>query len=188
MHMLADAADALGRFSDFPAAFALCAVGFFLVLGLDRLPTHSETTSSLILALVLSVHSFIAGTAVGLETHFWAATILMMALVAHKGSAAFALGVRLAQSGTSAGFRTIAIFALTTPLGVLAGVVLSHWLQGRAAELTEGIFDALAGGTFLYVAIMEVLAPEFASKQSQVPKYALALAGFTLMSVLALRS
>lgn len=193
IHMLGDASDLLSSLWDFPVAFTLAAVGFFLVFGIDRLLGHGEHHSALspyILTLVLSVHSLIAGTAVGLEPQLAGAAILLMAILFHKGSAAFALGVRLAKSGLPREKSTAAVslFASMTPIGVLLGLVLARQLEGPTAHLWEGLFDALAAGTFLYVAIMEVLADEFARHENQATKYLLALAGLSVMVILAIWS
>ncbi|MEW6279192.1 MAG: ZIP family metal transporter [Candidatus Eremiobacterota bacterium] len=196
VHMLADSAELLGPRWDFPVAFALCSAGFFLILAIDRLlGGHGEgakNLSPLILGLILSVHSVVAGTAVGLETHFAGAGILIVALVAHKGSEAFALGVQMAESdlGERRVTRLMAIFSLMTPLGMAAGMFLSHAMVGDTALLLEGLFDAFAAGTFLYVGIMEILAEEFShhGEGSLVPKFYLAVGGLVMMSVLAVWS
>lgn len=193
IHMLGDATDLLENLWAFPVAFTLAAFGFFLVLGIDRLLGHGERHSALspyVLTLVLSVHSLIAGTAVGLEADISGAAILLLAIVAHKGSAAFALGVRLAKSGLplEKATRAIAVFACMTPLGVVAGLVMAHTLEGPSAHMWEGLFDAVAAGTFLYVAIMEVLSEEFSRHENQVTKYVLAVLGLSVMVVLAIWS
>jgi zinc transporter 1/2/3 len=193
IHVLNDSVQLLGKTSDFPIAFTLAAGGFFLVLGIDRLVGHGTKTSTFspfILALVLGIHSLIAGLAVGLEGDLAGATVLLLAIAAHKGSAAFALGVRLVDSGLTASTvrRTVAIFSLTTPAGILLGVYLQKALENNGARLCEGVFDGLAAGTFLYVAIMEILAEEFEKPEDQALKYLCALAGLGLMAVLAIWS
>ncbi len=190
IHTLADSNAQLRNLSDFPLAYVLASVGFFLVFGFDRLIGHTAEPGSFspyVLAMVLGVHSLIAGTAVGLEQDVSGGLILLGAILAHKGSASFALGASLTRAGLpeSTIKRTVAYFALTTPLGIAAGTFLSQYLAGPRAELIEGCFDGLAAGTFLYVAVMEIMADEFSGHGNHRLKYLMTLVGLTVMIGLA---
>lgn len=195
IHTLSDSNSLLSQYADYPVAFALACLGFFLVFGFDRILGHGheggfDSFSPFILALVLGIHSMIAGLAVGLEQDLTGGLILLGAIIAHKGSASFALGANLYKSGMSKGAlsRTLLIFSLSTPIGILAGSILSRGLTGSKAQLAEGCFDGLAAGTFLYVAIMEILAEEFEDHQNSRVKYFLTLLGLGIMAVLAIFS
>jgi solute carrier family 39 (zinc transporter), member 1/2/3 len=189
IHTLSDSNSLLQSHADYPVAFALACFGFFLVFGFDRILGHGHdaSLSPFILALVLGVHSMIAGIAVGLEQDMSGGLILLGAIIAHKGSASFALGASLHKSGMSKSTfsRTILIFSFATPLGILAGSFLSRRLSSEGAQMTEGVFDGLAAGTFLYVAIMEILAEEFSEHENSRSKYLLTLVGLSIMAVLA---
>ena len=50
----------------------------------------------------------------------------------------------------------------------------------------EGIFDALAGGTFVYVAVLDIIDEAFADKVDLGAKFAVLMAGFLGMALLAL--
>ena len=56
--------------------------------------------------------------------------------------------------------KPLILFAAMEPAGVLLGWSLSAVLDGRMAAAT-GILTALASGTFIYVATVDVLLPEF---------------------------
>lgn len=190
IHTLADSDTQLRTLSDFPLAYVLASVGFFLVFGFDRLIGHTAEPGSFspyVLALVLGVHSLIAGTAVGLETDVSGGLILLGAILAHKGSASFALGASLSRGGLPEPTikRTILCFALTTPLGIAAGTLLSQYLSGPRADLIEGCFDGIAAGTFLYVAVMEIMADEFSGRGNHRLKYFMTLIGLSVMIGLA---
>ena len=75
-------------------------------------------------------------------------------IIAHKGSAAFALGTAMLRSRfkPSQFNRLIMAFSLMTPGGILAGLVLTQLLTGTAEQRFEAVFDALASGTFFYIA------------------------------------
>lgn len=200
IHMLPDGTEALAGFGlDYPVAGLLAGVGFSLVLLLEHglmggqeeaaIATRATGKSlyPFILLLVLSLHSLIAGACLGLETTAAATTAILLAVVAHKGSAAFALGVSMAQGGVPTGraTRLMLLFSLSTPVGIVLGAAAGAWLQGRQALLVEGVFDGLAAGTFLYVAILDILAEEFEQPESRWAKVILVGAGLGVMALVA---
>lgn len=68
------------------------------------------------------------------------------------------------KSGVAAG-RTLQLvisFSCTTPFGILLGWLLSHVLVGALNSLTTEIVKGIAAGTFVYVALAEILLEEFA--------------------------
>ena len=79
----------------------------------------------LVLLVVLSIHSVIAGIALGIETELAASLLVMIAILSHKGSAAFALIVSVQAAGADRRrlLRVLTIFVVMTPLGILLGTV-----------------------------------------------------------------
>ena len=71
-------------------------------------------------------------------------------------------------------------------MGVRPGWLASTVVTGAAASPLEGIFDSVAAGTFIYVAILEVIAEEFAAGEDRWPKFTLIGAGLAMMALLAL--
>jgi zinc transporter 1/2/3 len=51
----------------------------------------------------------------------------------------------------------ILIFSLATPVGVIIGLILLE----TAVNGIEGVFSAIATGTFLYIAASEIVVEEF---------------------------
>lgn len=82
--------------------------------------------------------------------------------------------------------RLLLAFASMTPLGIVLGAGLEHLLQGNYGRLFEGIFDCLAAGTFLYIAIIEIIGKEFAAKTASGLKFVVLCVGLGLMAVIAL--
>jgi zinc transporter 1/2/3 len=72
-----------------------------------------------------------------------------------------------------------------TPIGVLAGLAFSRALSGQTAVILEAVFDALAAGTFVYVAVLDIIDESFAQKVDLGIKFALLTAGFLGMALLA---
>jgi zinc transporter 1/2/3 len=206
LHLLADSVELLEGRWDYPVALLLCALGFVALLLLDRvLLSHEEAEEAVagvaddasgsaltayVLALILSVHSLIAGTALGLDPSTTGALVILVAILAHKGSAAFALGISLGRSALPRARQMgiLWLFVVTTPLGILLGTVASQHADGPTARLLEGIFDGIAAGTFLYVATLEIIGEELAVKLDRLPKFLLISIGVALMALLAIWS
>jgi len=200
LHMLSDAQANFALFvSDYPVALLVAGGGFLAVLFLEMVALQGredvgemsgDRTSfyPFLLIIVLSVHSLIAGTALGLEGSVAASFAILVAIVAHKGSAAFALGVSLEAAKFSRGrfFAIVVFFSCMTPLGVLLGFWFSRLLEGPPAILVEAVFDSLAAGSFIYVAVLDIIDEAFADKVDLRAKFAVLLAGFLGMALLAL--
>jgi zinc transporter 1/2/3 len=135
------------------------------------------------LFLVLSIHSLLAGMALGVEAHPAQAIAILVAIVAHKGSAAFALGLRSTDSHY---WRRMITFALMTPIGVVLGTAITLLLQSQSEQRFEAVFDAIAAGTFLYVALSEILPGELEDNEHVHRAMISTVAGLLLMAVLAL--
>jgi len=65
----------------------------------------------------------------------------------------------------------IIFYSLATPVGMLLGslLALAFIHTDKLMSITEAIGGALASGTFLYVAAVDVLAEEFADTQVKSP-------------------
>ena len=141
-----------------------------------------------VLLLILSVHSIITGIALGTESRISQAAVIMLAVLAHKGTAAFALGVSMLRTSMqpSSFIRLIVFFCSTTPFGILLGIWVMSVVTGRTAQAFEAIFDALAAGTFLYVAVVDIIEVEFSHQHSQWLKFTLVALGLGVMAIVAI--
>jgi len=63
---------------------------------------------------------------------------------------------------------------------------MSAVLEGKAELVTTAVFDALAAGTFLYVAVLDIIQQEFAHARDRGIKFVLLSFGLGLMAVLAI--
>jgi zinc transporter 1/2/3 len=197
IHLLPDGTRKLATVSTFPIGGLLAVLGFALLLLIDRvLFSHHDLTASAerssstypyVLTVILSVHSIIAGTSLGLETHVTTSIVILLAILFHKGSAAFALMVSLHNAGVPSARqkRILSLFVMMTPLGLLIGSVASAVLSGNRALLLEGSFDALAAGTFLYVAVIDIIDEELSIDEDKLAKFTLITLGVTFMALLA---
>jgi zinc transporter 1/2/3 len=138
--------------------------------------------TALLLAGALCIHSLLEGMALGAQPALRGAEDIFLAIVAHKGLAAYALGASIVESRASDAkfWLTAGLFALATPVGIGLGYASSTHGGAVGAAVS-----ALAAGTFVYVALMEVVPKELEDGRHRGAKMAAMLLGFGLMSLLA---
>merc|ERR1719193_2390612 len=105
----------------------------------------------------------------------------MVAVVAHKGLATFTLSTCFIKAGCPKGTLAfyILLFSVVTPLGILCGMLMSG-----TDIATEGLLVGLAGGSFLYIGVLEVISKEMENPDDKIYKLLTLLLGWGLMSVL----
>ncbi len=200
LHMLPDAFDGFSQLNfniDFPFAALICGGGFFLVLFIEKVLVGEKATNALadkghqfpyVLFFVLAIHSIIAGASLGLESGLLSSIAIFIAIIAHKGSAAFSLGVSLVQQQiTKKRIRiSILFFSVMTPLGILLGSLFASLEGNSTAVLSEAIFDSLAAGTFIYIAVMDIIDEVFESRDKPLQHFTLMILGFLVMALIAI--
>ncbi|TMW61927.1 hypothetical protein Poli38472_010990 [Pythium oligandrum] len=114
---------------------------------------------ALVLFLALSFHSVLEGLGIGAQqTSAWG---VFLAIVLHKGLAAFALGSGMVQSSLSRAhvIAYMVLFSFMSIIGIIVGWIIAA--DSSEDSAAAGICVALASGTFIYVAVMEVIPQEF---------------------------
>ncbi|KAG7380007.1 hypothetical protein PHYPSEUDO_007854 [Phytophthora pseudosyringae] len=114
---------------------------------------------AMVLFIALSFHSVLEGLGIGAQTD--TAWGVFMAIVMHKGLAAFALGSGLVQSAMPVAHVMLymVVFSFMSIIGIIAGWIIAA--DSSEDSAAAGICVALASGTFIYVAVMEVIPQEF---------------------------
>lgn len=134
---------------------------------------------------------------------------IFIAIFAHKAFAAFALGLELVSHCVQ-GWRMVwsmLIFSFMTPLGIGIGS-LCVWIGSSSSSssssssggtyetddddittqaqesLASGICTALSGGTFLFVAVMEIIPQELQNRKDQGWKCTSLVLGYLFFGVL----
>jgi len=162
--------------------------------GLDHLQIHDEATrsrgivkteksNSWLLPLLLSIHSLVEGAALGFEDTVADTTNVLIAIIGHKLFAAFALGVNLTKNNVSSEklIKMVVIFAIMTPLGILIGL-MAMWNSSH--NFTAEVVKAISAGTFIYIALVEVILEEFENSRDKYLKFTLVVFGAVAMSLI----
>lgn len=146
---------------------------------------------SLLLTIALSVHSVIEGIAIGEADDIHTLRSGFIAVAFHKVFTAYALGTSLISNGywTNKNLRkyfyaSVGVFIFLSILGIAIG-----WgLSATNSILLTAIFIGITGGSFLYVAVMEILPNEARIiKRDQLPIFPTAfcfITGYVLMALL----
>jgi zinc transporter 1/2/3 len=203
LHMLPDAHDGiklLWNKHDLPlvALFACC--GFLIILFIQKVllyeigfvdgpagGTKGRTFSPHVLMVSLSVHSLIAGVALGTEVDVRKVIILLIAILAYKISAVFALEVNLHRSGLHENphFKKVhSLFGFMTPIGILMGLAVMAILAGPPRHMVTLAVDSLTAGSFLYIALADIIEEEFMEPKDRFFKFALVAFGFVVMAAI----
>ncbi len=144
----------------YPIAELICIIGFVALLFLERLSMMANHDHAVgipyILTLMLVIHSLIEGMALGVNAAFAQALMLFIAIIAHKGSASFALCVTLMRHKIALKniLAIVFFFSLVTPVGIFLGAGLSSMSYLPQGQLLEAVFNAFATGSFFYMATL----------------------------------
>lgn len=184
--------DAIKEFAviQYPLAELFCAAGFLIFLFLERLAqlNYFIFKISYIVAIILIIHSFIEGVALGTNTTFATAFIIFIAIIAHKSSESFALAVILNRSHSSLKHIILIIgtFSIMTPLGIILGSILANMLYAETGRYLAAGFNAFAAGTFLYMSTLHHINHHHRVQDIEsLSEFWFLLTGLTMMAALA---
>ena len=191
LHFLPDGIHELEGLVDYPLALLMATVGLGVLLLIDRVilgdPYEEEDLNRqnprafypYLLMALLSVHSFIVGVSLGLEEHLVAAVVIVVGVLVHKGSETFALMVSTHTAGLtrSAQKAILGSFAVMTPAGIAVGLLATTALGENdvAKAWAIGIFNSFAAGTFIYLAIADMIDAELARRDVRVAEFVMSV-------------
>lgn len=144
---------------------------------------HAHKVSPLVATAALAFHSVLAGLALGAGQTDAAIFVIFIALIAHKGAAAFALGRLLTGSSLSrsAALILMAIFILALPVGVAFGLLANETMH--SSSLVTPVILALGAGTFLHFGTTH---HHFDEEPEALHTGWPTIAGFALMALIAI--
>ena len=139
---------------------------------------HSHSLGPYMLVVAMGFHAFFEGLALGLLDNLGGFFGFLLAILFHKWAEGAAVGIsflknKVSKSGTIVG---LVVFSSLTPLGVATGILFS-----KTDDKVKALLLALSAGTFLYIAISEILSEEFANSKLIVKKFIAYLLGTGLM-------
>ncbi len=191
IHFLPEGIHELEALVDYPLAVLVATIGLGVLLLIDRVilgdPYDEDDLTRknprafypyLLLAL-LSVHSLVVGVSLGLEDHLLAAVVIAVGVLVHKGSETFALSVSTQTAGFAARAQKTILgsFAVMTPVGIALGLLATTALgQNQTAQAwAVGIFNSFAAGTFIYIAITDMIDAELARRDVRVAEFVMSV-------------
>ncbi|KAI3361014.1 hypothetical protein L3Q82_012909 [Scortum barcoo] len=137
-----------------------------------------------ILVFSLSLHSVFEGLAVGLLEEGKEVLEICLALMIHKSIISFSLAFKLTQGQLrrSVVAGCLLLFAAMSPLGIGVGIGLTETKASPQHQLARSTLEGLAAGTFIYITFMEILPHELSSGRNRIPKVAMLLVGFAVVT------
>lgn len=134
------------------------------VSGTDNLEHVHRVTNirDLVLLIALSIHMLFEGLGVGLvdeESKVWS---LLTAVSIHRALIFFSTGLTLCENNNAVKFLVAMLYmCLVAPIGLGIGIAISSHGEGFAMMVVSAVLQSVGVGTFLYVAICEILTREF---------------------------
>ncbi|CAD5211486.1 unnamed protein product [Bursaphelenchus okinawaensis] len=114
-----------------------------------------------LLIFALSIHSIFEGIALGAQQSDDAFVKFLISVMLHEVLCSFAFGVKLAQQSVSRSFGLVLIIYLSVSIPI--GMVLMECISlfdSTTSAIMKFVLEGFAAGIFIYVACIEMLAPE----------------------------
>ncbi|XP_078447638.1 ZIP metal ion transporter family [Wolffia australiana] len=165
----------------------------------ERLVKLKQRMVSQVLEIGIIFHSVIIGVTMGMSQNQCTIRPLVAALAFHQIFEGMGLGGCIAQAGF--GLATTSymclMFSVTTPLGIVLGMMIFHLTgyddSSPGALILEGLLGAVSSGILVYMALVDLIALDFfhnkvmsTSASLRKASYVVLVLGSLSMSVLAL--
>ncbi|APA82967.1 ZIP family metal transporter [Francisella tularensis] len=194
IHMLGDSAGDFSELNiDYPFAFLIAGITILLFLLLEHIGGSLSKSNkgnlsfmAIMATIMLSIHSFFEGAALGLSEELSVALVIFLAIIAHKWAASFALAININKTNMNfiSRFMLFTIFVIMTPLGIVFGQAAQNYVTNPYVEPT---FTAIAAGTFIYMGTLHGLDRSVLVKDCcNTKQYSFVIIGFTIMAIVAI--
>lgn len=177
----------------YPFAYIITGITFLIFLWFEHLGKelyHHHNTAhpafALLAWLMLSIHSLVLGTALGLTHDYPTIIMLFLAIITHKWAESFAIAVQLNKSSLSRtkGIIFFLLFTLMTPLGIFIGWYFDHGVETNS--LFDPLLIAISAGTFLYLGTLHGLERcVMVERCCNLRHFSFVIIGFLLMALVA---
>ena len=165
LHMLPESNELfVSKGYHYPFAYVFSGITFLLFLWFEHLGKElyhhhdkAHPAFAIVAWLMLSVHSLVLGTALGLSHDYPTRIMLFLAIITHKWAESFAIAIQLNKSSLTPRKSLIffLVFALMTPLGIWIGWIFEQDVSTHS--LIDPILIAISAGTFLYLGTLHGL-------------------------------
>lgn len=156
---------------------------------MEGIRTSKSQLQTYVFVFCLSLHSLLEGLGISGKDNRNDLFSFLVGLFAHKWIEAFALGVTVVNAHFSPvrAFLLMTFYALLTPIGIALGMAADHLVvKTDASNLVPLIMNGAAAGSFLFVACIEMIPPEFHTKTQSTPiKFVAICLGFFIMALAA---
>ena len=141
---------------------------------------------SIALVVILSAHSFFTGATMGAQRDLTSTTEIFFTVITHKWIESFALGTNLVRNGESIAsvLQLALVYSITLPAGVLCGAIVVVLLSEHFAEVATMLATGFGSGSFIYIAIVDILVLEFTPHADKMVKFAIVSAGFICVTAI----
>lgn len=142
---------------------------------------------SLVLIIALSLHHIFEGLSLGLQTTVQRVFTLLIAVMCHEMIISFSLGLQFVKCKYTLKRMLITAFccSIIMPIGVAIGMIMSEvGVTSTALDMANGILQAFACGTFIFVTFFEILQEEINPHDTSIGKVTGAALGFIAMALL----
>ncbi|ESO10601.1 hypothetical protein HELRODRAFT_144444, partial [Helobdella robusta] len=152
----------------------------------------SHVTRSIVLVLALSLHHLFEGLSIGLQMSVSNVWHLTIAVMCHEIAICFSMGLQFYKTDkklTKKVFVILLVACIIGPGGIIIGLAISE-TGGTEHDIGQntvnGVLQALACGTFIYVTFFEILFQELGSGKSSLFNIFAMIGGFIFMALLGL--
>ncbi|XP_020576848.1 zinc transporter 6 [Phalaenopsis equestris] len=165
----------------------------------ERLVKLKQRMVSQVLEIGIIFHSVIIGLTMGMSQNQCTIRPLVAALAFHQIFEGMGLGGCIAQAGfglVTVGYMCL-MFSITTPIGILLGMLVFHMTgyddSSPNALILEGLLGSLSSGILVYMALVDLIAVDFFHNKTMASNlrlkklsYIALVVGSASMSILAL--
>ncbi|KAK1283766.1 hypothetical protein QJS10_CPB21g01338 [Acorus calamus] len=140
-----------------------------------------------VLQMEMIFHSVIVGVTMGMLQNVCTLRSLVAALTFHQILEGMGLGGCIAQAGFNLGMTMLmcVIFSVTTPIGIILGMLIFHLTgyddRSMNALISEGLLGSLSSGILIYMVLVNLIAADFFHNKAMSSKPWLKKASYTAL-------
>ena len=157
---------------------------------MEGIRTSKSKLQTYVFVFCLSLHSLLEGLGMSGKNDSSELMKFLIGLFAHKWIEAFALGITVMSARFShlESFFMMSFYAILTPIGIVLGMLADLYStpNGKDKNISELVMNGAAAGSFLFVSCIEMIPPEFHTKNQSTPaKFMAVVIGFLFMAAAA---